>query len=146
MKELIEQMKVVLASTFSLYLKTHYFHWNVEGPNFYQIHKFLNDMYEEIYDSIDTIAEEIRTMDAYAPGSLARFSALTKVEDEINIPDAMKMIKILQMDNKIVIDELTKANRIAEEQKCVGLANFLQDRIDKHYKHDWMLRSIVKAQ
>lgn len=145
MKELTEQMKVVLASVFSLYLKTHYFHWNVEGKDFYSHHKFLNDLYEEIYDSIDAIAEEIRTLGAYAPGSLKRYSDLSKIEDETSIPDPMRMIKLLQMDNIIVIEELKKANKLAEEQNAVGLANFLQDRVDKHYKHDWMLKSILKA-
>ena len=145
MEELVEQMKVVLASVFSLYLKSHYFHWNVEGPNFPQYHEFLGDLYEEIYGSIDTIAEEIRTLGAYAPGSLQRYSALTKIEDETSIPDPMRMMKVLYMDNRIVIEELKKANDMAESVNAVGLANFLQDRVDKHYKHDWMLRSITKA-
>ena len=145
MNELVEEMKVVLASVFSLYLKTHYFHWNVEGPNFPQYHSFLNDLYEEIYDSIDAIAEEIRTLGAYAPGSLARYSALTLIEDETAIPDPIRMFKILYMDNQIVIERLKKVNKMAEEQNAVGLANFLQDRVDKHYKHDWMLKSITKA-
>lgn len=145
MDKLIEEMKVLLASVFSLYLKTHYFHWNVEGPNFPQYHSFLNDLYEEIYDSIDAIAEEIRTLNAYAPGSLSRYSALSLVEDETAIPDPMRMIKILYMDNLIVIEQLKKINKMAEEENAVGLANFIQDRVDKHYKHDWMLRSITKA-
>jgi len=145
MDKLIEQMKVVLATTFALYLKTHYFHWNVEGRNFAQDHKFLQKLYEEIYESIDAHAEEIRTMEAYAPGSFTRFTALSKVEDELNIPAPMEMFKILQADNLRLIVEMKKANKMAEEQNAVGLCNFLQDRVDKHYKHDWMLRSILKA-
>lgn len=145
MNELIEKMKVVLASVFALYLKAHYFHWNVEGKDFYSHHKFLNDFYDDVYGSVDLIAEEIRTMGAYAPGSLKRYSELSLVEDETSIPDPLRMIRLLQMDNLIVIEELKKANKIAEEQNAVGLANFLQDRVDKHYKWDWMFKSILKA-
>lgn len=145
MEKLIEQMKIVLATTFSLYLKAHYFHWNVEGRNFAQDHEFLKDLYEEIYGSIDTHAEEIRSMQAYAPGSFTRYLAMTKVEDELNIPAPIQMFKILQADNLRLIIELKKANTMAEEENAVGLANWLQDRVDKHYKHDWMLRSITKA-
>ena len=145
MDELIEQMKVVLASTFALYLKTHYFHWNVEGPNFPQYHGFLNDMYEEIFASVDAHAEQIRTMGAYAPGSFIRYKDLSVVADETNIPSAMSMMTQLQKDNLALIVELKKANDLAERENAVGTANFLQDRVDKHYKHDWMLRSITKA-
>jgi starvation-inducible DNA-binding protein len=144
MEELTEKMKVVLASVFSLYLKTHYFHWNVEGPNFPQYHSFLNDLYEEIYDSIDAIAEEIRTLGAYAPGSFVRYKDMTIIEDEVNIPQALSMITKLHDDNLKVIVLLKETQKIAERENAVGLANFLQDRIDKHYKHDWMLRSIIK--
>jgi starvation-inducible DNA-binding protein len=145
MNELIEQMKVVLASVFALYLKTHYFHWNIEGPNFPQYHEFLNDMYGEIFESVDTHAEQIRTMGAYAPGSFIRYKDLSVVQDEVNIPSAMSMMTQLQKDNLAVIVELKKANDLAERENAVGTANFLQDRVDKHYKHDWMLRSITKA-
>ena len=144
MEQLIENMKVVLASVFSLYIKTHYFHWNVEGPNFPQYHSFLNDLYEEIYGSIDTIAEEIRTLGAYAPGSFARYKDMTIIEDEVNIPQALGMITKLHDDNLKVIKLLKETQKMAEEENAVGLANFLQDRIDRHYKHDWMLRSIIK--
>jgi starvation-inducible DNA-binding protein len=144
MEQLIEKMKVVLASVFSLYLKAHYFHWNVEGPNFPQYHSFLNELYEEIYGSIDTIAEEIRTLGAYAPGSFVRYKDMTIIEDEVNIPQALGMMTKLHEDNLKVIVLLKETQKMAEEENAVGLANFLQDRIDRHYKHDWMLRSIIK--
>jgi starvation-inducible DNA-binding protein len=145
MEKLIEQMKVILATTFSLYLKAHYFHWNVEGRNFAQDHEFLQNFYEEVYGSIDTHAEEIRSMQAYAPGSFTRYQSLTKIEDEINVPSPIQMFKTLQMDNLRLIVEMKKANTMAEEENAIGLANWLQDRVDKHYKHDWMLRSITKG-
>lgn len=145
MKELIEQMKVSLASVFALYLKTHNFHFNVEGPNFPQYHDFLGDMYEEIFDSFDPMAEELRTLQSYVPASLSRFQALSIVEDELNIPTPINMMKQLQADNLRVIVQLKKTHRLAEEENASGLVNFLEDRIDKHYKHDWKLRSITKV-
>jgi starvation-inducible DNA-binding protein len=144
MDELIEQMKLCLASVFSLYLKTHYFHWNVEGKDFSQFHEFFGELYEEIYGSIDPMAEEIRTLGSYAPGSLARFKDLSKIEDETNVPDAIRMVRILQMDNQIVITELKKARKMADEQDAHGLVNFLEDRLDKHWKHDWQLKATLK--
>jgi starvation-inducible DNA-binding protein len=145
MDELIEKMKVCLASVFALYLKAHYFHWNVEGPNFPQYHKFLQKLYEDLHDSVDRHAEEIRTSDGYAPGSFIRFSELSIIKDETNIPQAMSMMVKLMEDNLKVIALLKETQALAEKNNSVGYSNFLQDRIDIHYKHHWMLRSITKA-
>lgn len=145
MEELVSKMKVVLASTFAIYLKAHNFHWNVEGPNFPQFHSFFGDLYEEYFSAVDPIAEEIRTLGAYAPGSFVRFAEDSIVKDEINIPSALSMATKLKEDNMKIIVLLKETQKIAEKENAVGLANFLQDRIDRHYKHDWMLRSITKA-
>jgi len=145
MSELVEQMKVVLASTFAFYLKTHNFHWNIEGPDFVQYHTYLGDLYGELWGAVDTIAEHIRTLNAYAPGSLSRFSQLSVVDDQINIPNSMKMLKELELDNSKVKAELVKAYNLAEKANELGLANFLQDRIDIHAKHGWFLKSIGKS-
>ena len=144
MKELVDAMKVVLADTFALYLKAHYFHWNIEGPNFVQYHEFLDDFYNEVWGAVDTTAEHIRALDAYAPGSFTRFKELSSISDELAIPSAISMLTKLETDNQKVIDSLTKAYKSAEEANKIGLSNFLQDRIDIHEKHSWMLRSIVK--
>ena len=145
MDELIEKMKVCLASVFALYLKAHYFHWNVECPNFPQYHKFLEDLYEDLHDSVDRHAEEIRTSDGYAPGSFIRFSELSIIKDEVNIPQPMTMMTKLMEDNLKVIVLMKETQALAEKNNSVGYSNFLQDRIDIHYKHHWMLRSITKA-
>lgn len=145
MKELIEQMKKVLATNFAFYLKCHNFHWNVEGPNFPQYHSFLDSLYNEVWGAVDSIGEQIRTLEAYAPGSLSRFQTLSAIQDQLNIPSALKMIKELESDNTTLISELTKAQKMAEKEGCVGLSNFLQDRIDTHFKHGWMLKSITKG-
>lgn len=144
MNELVDQMKVVLASTFAMYLKTHNFHWNVEGPHFNDYHKFFGDLYEELWGAVDVIAEQIRALNSYAPGSLGRFSQLSKVDDQINIPNAKAMIKELQNDNTILISELNKAFRLANKQNNEGLADFLAGRLDVHSKHGWFLRAMSK--
>ncbi len=145
MTELVDQMKVVLASTFSLYLKAHGFHWNIEGPDFVQYHTYLGEFYGELWGAVDTIAEHIRTLNAYAPGSLSRFSQLSVVDDQINVPSPLKMIKELELDNARLKTELTKAYKLAEDAGELGLSNFLQDRIDIHAKHGWFLKSIGKS-
>lgn len=144
-EELVEKMKVVLASSFAFALKAQNFHWNVEGPNFLQYHDLFAKVYEEVFDAVDAIAEEIRTLNAYAPGSFTRYQQLSVVQDETSIPAAMAMIAKLNEDNTKVISALTEAFLAAEAAKVVGLANFLQDRIDIHSKHGWMLRATMKV-
>lgn len=145
MEELEEKMKVVLADTFAMYLKTHMFHWNVTGPNFSELHAFFGGIYEELFAAVDAIAEQIRAIDAYAPGSFTRFSQLATVQDETSIPAAMSMVSKLKDDNDKVVSSLKAAYLKAEELKVYGLANFLQDRIDVHAKHGWMLKSTMKV-
>ena len=145
MNDLIQEMKVSLASTFAFYLKAHGFHWNVEGTNFPQYHEFLGDLWEELFGAVDPLAEHLRTLEAYAPASLSRYTELSIVSDELNIPSAMSMMTKLEFDNAALIVQLTKTQGFAEQNKKMGLANFLQDRIDAHEKHGWMLRSIIKV-
>lgn len=145
MDELIQEMKVSLASTFAFYLKAHGFHWNVEGPNFPQYHEFLGGLWEETFGAVDPLAEHLRTLEAYAPASLSRYTELSIVKDEVNIPAAIGMMSKLRNDNQALIVQLTKTQALAEQNKKMGLANFLQDRIDAHEKHGWMLRSITKG-
>lgn len=145
MEELINKMKVVLASTFAFYLKAHNFHWNVEGVNFPQYHEFFGNLYEEVHGAVDTIAEEIRALDAYAPGSLKRFQELSTIMDETSVPSAVIMCQRLEKDNQTLLLDLEQAYNEAERTKQLGLANFLQDRIDAHKKHGWMLKAVQKG-
>jgi len=141
---LADQLKITQADAFVLYLKAHFYHWNIEGPNFPQYHDFLQNLYQDVFASVDTIAELIRTLDVYAPGTLSRFQSLTTLEESDVIPDAMTMIKNLVEQNTLMLETLKKAYSMAEEEKQIGIANFLQDRIQAHEKHGWMLRSITK--
>lgn len=145
MEKLVSQLKIVQATAFALYLKAHNYHWNIEGPNFAQYHAFLDSFYNEVWGSVDAIAEHIRTTGAYVPGSLSRFKELSVVEDETNIPSASVMLTKLRDDNEKMIVELKKAHEAAEAVKAFGIINYLEDRIDIHFKHAWMLRSITKV-
>jgi len=146
MEELVNKMKVVLASSFAFYLKAHNYHWNVEGVNFPQYHEFFGNLYEEVHSAVDKIAEEIRALDAYAPGSLKRFSELSTIMDETSVPSAVIMCQRLAKDNdSLFLLDLEQAYNEAERTKQLGLANFLQDRIDAHKKHGWMLKAVQKG-
>jgi starvation-inducible DNA-binding protein len=144
MDELIQAMKKGLANSFAFYLKTHGFHWNVEGANFPQYHALFGGIYEEVYGSIDQWAEEIRAMDAYAPASFVRYSELTDLEDEIKILDARGMLEKLLADNAIVMASVEAAYELAEAAHNHGLSNFLAERQDAHSKHSWQLRATLK--
>jgi starvation-inducible DNA-binding protein len=139
-----DSLKVALADTFALYLKAHYFHWNVTGADFAQYHDFLGDFYEEVYSAVDPIAELIRTTGDYAPGSFSRYSELTTISEQTGIPSAEDMIVELLSDNYKVINTLTNAYNIAEEEKRFGVSNFVQDRLSAHDKHKWMLTAFSK--
>jgi starvation-inducible DNA-binding protein len=141
MDKLIEAMKRVLADSYAMYIKTHYYHWNVEGPDFYQLHLLFERVYLEVYESIDTTAEHIRALGAYAPGSFGRYGEMTTIDDENTVPMALEMVNRLAIDNQKVIATLKIAQKMAEDLGEVGVSNYLQDRIDNHQKHAWMLRA-----
>ena len=141
---LIDELKKVHADAFTFYLKAHFYHWNVEGPNFPQYHDFLQNLYLEVFASVDTLAELIRTLDSYAPGTLTRLKELTTIEETDDVPDAKTMMTRLLQENNILRASLLTAYKTADTTGDVGISNFLQDRIQAHEKHSWMLRSIVK--
>jgi len=141
---LVDELKKVHADAFTFYLKAHYYHWNVEGPNFPQYHNFLQNLYQEVFASVDTLAELIRTLDSYAPGTLTRLKELTSIEETDDVPDGITMMSRLLQENNILRASLLTAYRTAESTGEVGISNFLQDRIQAHEKHAWMLRSILK--
>ena len=141
---LSDNLKVLLASTNSLSIKAQNFHWNVEGDNFPQYHEFFGNFYEEVYSSVDRVAEYIRTLDSYAPGSLTRYAELTIIEDQVKIPRPNLMFAELLSDNGKMIDLLNGCFVSAEEENKQGIANFIAERLDAHEKHGWMLRSILK--
>lgn len=144
---LADTLKVLLASAYVFSIKTQNFHWNIEGPNFPQYHIFLGDLYSEVYDNtVDKLAEIIRQLDVYSPGSLTRFAELSQINDQVKIPRAELMFKELYEDNDILLGMYKQAFHVAEEADEQGIADFIAGRIDAHSKHRWMLRSILKTQ
>lgn len=143
-EQLQKAAKIAFASEFSFYLKAHYFHWNVEGINFRELHDLFGTIYQEVFDSIDTFAEKIRSMNTYAPGSLSRLSMLSRIEDETTIPPAEQMISELLTDSDNIVKIFKMAYDIAEAEGEHGFSNFLAERMDAHRKHSWQLRSSLK--
>lgn len=142
---LVDSLKITLANNFALYLKAHYYHWNVEGPDFAQYHSFFGDFYEEVYGAVDTIAEQIRALNAYAPGSFERYLELSQISGEDRIIPASEMLRELEVANQTMITSLMASYHLADAAGELGLANFLQDRLDQHKKHAWMIRSFLKG-
>ena len=146
MNELIEALKTVQATNFALYLKAHNYHWNVEGSDFPMYHSFFSSFYEEVHGAVDTIAELIRTLDEYAPGSLIEFSKRSNITDELGHPGVQQMVGNLFAGNQTLITDLVAAYKLAEKFSEFGISNALQDRIEAHKKHAWMLRSMLKGE
>lgn len=142
--ELVKAMKIAFSSEFSYYLKAHFFHWNVEGPDFSQYHDLFGKIYEEVYDSIDAFAENIRKLGAYTPGSYTRFSILSIIDEEVKVPPKDVMVAELLRDGEVMVDLLRKVFQISESAGEHGISDFLAGRMDAHQKHNWMLRSSLK--
>lgn len=144
MDKLIEALKKVLADTFAFRLKTQYYHWNIEGPDFIQYHDFFGKLYTAADADIDLVAEHIRALGAYAPGSFGRYSELASIEDENTIPAPLEMINRISEDNKKLHAGLTAAHALADEQGQRGVVNFLEGLLDANEKTQWMLNSLLK--
>ncbi len=144
---LADSLKTLLATEYAFSIKAQLFHWNVEGPDFAQLHEFFGNLYEEVYNkSIDRTAEFIRTLDDYAPGSFERFSELSIIAGQVKIPRARLMIEELLANNGQMIDLLNQCFADAEQENKQGIANFIAERLDAHGKHNWMLKSFLKDQ
>ena len=137
-------LKTAFASEYAFAIKAQNFHWNVEGPLFGQLHELFERIYTEVYGSIDTFAEQLRALDIYTPASLAKFSMLTKVEDENEVPDFQGMLSELYTDSEKMANIFKITFTMAEQAGDHGLSNFLADRQDQHKKHSWMLRASLK--
>ena len=142
---LADALKTLLATEYAFVIKAQQFHWNVEGPDFAQLHKFFGKIYEEVYkNSIDRTAEYIRTLDDYTPGSFERFQELSQIKGQTKIPRARLMIEELLANNGQMLELLNQCFAEAEQENQQGIANFIAERIDAHGKHSWMLRSFLK--
>jgi starvation-inducible DNA-binding protein len=137
-------LKTAFASEYAFAIKAQNFHWNCEGPLFYQLHLLFERIYEEVYGSIDTFAEQIRALQVYTPASLQKFSMLTAVDDENEVPPFEVMLRELLADSDKMAEIFRITFDMAEHHGDHGLSNFLADRQDAHKKHSWMLRASLK--
>jgi starvation-inducible DNA-binding protein len=142
---LADDLKILLATQYAFVIKAQLFHWNVQGPDFAQLHGFFGEIYEEVYEnSIDQTAEFIRILDEYTPGSFERFQELSLIPGQTKIPRARLMIQELLADSETLIDHLNQCFSSAEAENQQGIADFVAGRIDAQGKHRWQLRSFLK--
>lgn len=144
MKKLISSLKVLLSDVVTMYFAAQGYHWNVEGEDFSQYHDLFATIYEDVYGSIDPIAENIRKLDDYAPFSLKTFLDLRTIETKEVKPEPKAMAKALLSLNDGVIASLNKAFKEATSADEQGIADFIAGRIDQHKKWGWQLRASTK--
>jgi starvation-inducible DNA-binding protein len=145
MDELQTSMKIVFANTYAMYFKAHGHHWNVEGKDFSQLHDFFSTLYLELFAAVDVIAEQIRALDDYAPYNMTELTSTTTVkESNIYGVDVSGMLADLIDANVSVIEALNTAHKLADADGNRGLVNLIEERLDVHAKHAWMLRATSK--
>ena len=139
-----EKLSNLLADTYILYLKTHNYHWNVTGPLFQTLHLMFETQYTELATAVDVIAERIRVLGVYAPGSYAQFNELSSIKEEIEVPKAINMVKNLTLDNEQVAQTARSVFPVAEKGNDEATLDLLTQRIQIHEKTAWMLRSLLE--
>ncbi|HRE40020.1 MAG TPA: DNA starvation/stationary phase protection protein [Ignavibacteria bacterium] len=143
-KAVADKLQVILADEYVLYTKTRNYHWNVEAPNFMELHKLFESQYEEIDEMIDDIAERIRSIGHYSTGRLQDFLSLTNLLEPNSNNKAEKQIKNLLQDHETLIKELRKCEGdFSDKFKDAGSADFVTALMEKHEKMAWMLRSYL---
>ena len=143
---LSDNLKVLLASTQSFAIKTQNFHWNVEGSNFPQYHDFFNTLYEDVSATIDPVAEYIRVLGAYTPGSLSRYAELSIIQDQIKIPRAQLMFAESLQDCESMCELVVNMFDEATNERQQGIANYMAELQDLYGKKAWFIRSTLKTE
>lgn len=142
--KIAEGLKHLLADSYTLYLQTHNFHWNIEGPQFRELHLMFEEQYTELAVAVDDVAERIRTLDVPAPGTYKEFARLSSIEEVDGVPDAGTMLTLLTKGHEQVVKtcrEVLKLAQAANDESTVALAS---DRMRIHEKTAWMLRALSK--
>jgi starvation-inducible DNA-binding protein len=134
----------LLADSYTLYLKTHYYHWNVTGPMFNTLHLMFETQYNELALAVDLIAERIRALGVYAPGTYKEFAKLTVIAEDADVPKAQEMIKNLVEGQEAVVRTARSLFSIVEKANDEASADLLTQRIQLHEKTAWMLRSLLE--
>jgi starvation-inducible DNA-binding protein len=143
-KSIAEGLSSLLADTFTLYLKTHNFHWNVTGPMFQTLHTMFMEQYNELWLATDPIAERIRALGFPAPGNYTEFSKLTSIPETAGVPKAQDMIKLLVEGNETVARTARNLFPLVEKANDEPTADLLTQRLQVHEKTAWMLRSLLE--
>lgn len=141
---IVAGLERVLADTFSLYLKSHSFHWNVEGPMFNTLHQMFMEQYTELWNALDLIAERIRSLGHPAPGTYAQFAKLSSIEPTEGAPVALDMVRLLVAGHEAVARTARAAFPAAEKGGDEATVDLLTQRLQVHEKTAWMLRSLLK--
>jgi starvation-inducible DNA-binding protein len=141
--EIAAGLSRLLADTYTLYVKTHNFHWNVTGSLFNTLHQMFEQQYTELATAVDEIAERIRALGFPAPGSYAQFSSLTSIQEETGVPSAEEMIRQLAKDQEIVARTAREVFPVADAANDEPTADLLTQRMQVHEKTAWMLRSML---
>ena len=143
---LSDSLKTLLASTQSFAIKSQNFHWNIEGSNFPQYHEFFDTLYGDVSGTIDRIAEYIRILGAYTPGSLTRYAELSIIQDQTKIPRAELMFSETLQDTEKMIQLVVEMFDQATEERQQGIANYMAELQDLYAKKAWFIRSILKKE
>jgi len=141
-EELVNALKQTLAQGYVLYHTAHGFHWNMKGENFYEYHKLFLKIYEDIYESLDPIAENIVKLGDQAPFVMSQLSNMSKIKEVGQVPkDLRDLAKTFQGMNTEYIKTLKSTFDVANKKNEQGVANFIAERIDQHQKWDWFLKA-----
>lgn len=140
-EEIATGLKTLLADSYTLYLMTHNFHWNVTGPKFRELHLLFEEHYTELATAVDEIAERIRTLGVYAPGTYREFAQLSQIDEVDNVPEADEMVRLLTKAHEQVVKTCRDVLSSAQDADDESTAALVSDRMRIHEKTAWMLRS-----
>jgi starvation-inducible DNA-binding protein len=143
-EKIAQGLSRVLADTYTLYLKTHNFHWNVEGPMFNTLHLMFMDQYTELWNALDAIAERVRSLGFPAPGTNTEFAKLTSIDETAGVPEALDMVRLLVTGHEAVARTVRAAFPAAEKAGDESTCDLFTQRLQVHEKTAWMLRSLLK--
>jgi starvation-inducible DNA-binding protein len=142
--EIARGLSRLLADTYVVYLKTHNFHWNVEGPMFQTLHLMFMEQYTETWNAIDLIAERIRSLGEYAPGTYKEYAKLTRIKETDGVPKAEQMVRLLIEGQEAVVRTARELLPVADRAHDEPTLDLLTQRMQVHEKNAWMLRSLLK--
>lgn len=137
-----DELKKILADSYTLYLQTHNFHWNVKGPRFRELHLMFEEHYTELAVAVDDIAERIRSLGVAAPGTYKAFAELSSISEVDGVPTAEEMVDILQKSHEQVVKSCRQALKVSQAADDESSSALISDRMRIHEKTAWMLRAL----